>query len=278
MANIEFIIALVILSFLTYIAMRTPSHDRVWANDQKILPSVSTYGEFVTMHNVRQARYRSVQDYDVTYTNTTFRMGDITKVWLLIEPFGNYYPFSFRAAHVLLSFETKHGEHIAISPEIRKKGDETFRPIRTLLPNYEFMYVVADERDVVQLRTTHRKDDVFLYPLNLPPKQTQKLLQRLIEDINILFRHPRFFNTLFRNCTITTLNHLRAVGAMLPRWHISYLFPAHLDALLHQKGLIATKLPLEKARSFFYVTDKAQACGDAQDFSQKIRPPQQKSA
>lgn len=278
MANIEFIIALVILSFLTYVAMRTPSHDRVWSKDQEVLPSVSTYGEHITVHNVRQARYRSVDDYDVEYANWTFSLSDIKGVWLLIEPFGNFSIFGLKPAHVLLSFELKNGNFLSVSPEIRKKKGDVFSPIKSFFRSYEIMYVLADEQDVVALRTNHRKDDVRLYPLALPKKRVQQLFQNITHKVNDINAKAAFFNTAVHSCVTNVVTHLRDVNIPLPRYHLLYLLPGTLDGLLFKNKLIATKLPLEKARSFFYVTDKAQACGDAPDFSQKIRLSQQKSA
>ena len=47
---------------------------------------------------------------------------------------------------------------MAVSVEIRKEKGESFSPWRGLLREYELMYVVGDERDVIRLRTNYRRD------------------------------------------------------------------------------------------------------------------------
>ena len=272
-AMFPFLITLSILGALVAItfAVREPSHNRNWADDQKVLPSVSIYGEYVTVHDIRTARYSTVTDYDVSYTDKTFKRDDVVRTWMLIEPFGKRYPFSLRASHVLLSFELANGEFISVSPEIRKKGGERFVPLKTFLPFYEFMYVIADERDVVQLRSNYRQDDVYLYPLRLSKEQTQKMFFEIVERVNKLHAHPIFFNTLFNSCATTTTKLLREAGAVLPTWNHLYLFPGNLDSLLYAKNLIDTDLSLKEARKKFYVTDIANKVGDTENFSHLIR-------
>lgn len=271
MQNIEFIIAVVILSFLTFVAMRTPSHNRKWSEDQAVLPSVSTYGDHVTVHNVRQARYRSVDDYDVAYANWTFSFKDIEKVWVGIEPFGRWSFLGLRPAHVFLSFQLKNGEYIAVSPEIRKKKGDRFSPWKGFIRSYEIMYVVADERDVVQLRTNHRKDEVRMYPLTLPKEKVQRLFKNIAAKVNDIHAKATFFNTALHSCTTNIAQHLRSIGIKLPKLHLLYLLPGTIDSIFHEHGLLDTKLALQKARSRFFVTERAQKCGDVEDFSQRIR-------
>jgi hypothetical protein len=271
MQNIEFGIALIILSFLTFSAMRTPSHNRRWSKDQEVLPSISTYGEHLTIHNVRQARYRSVDDYDVAYTNWTFSLTDIEKVWIGIEPFGGWSIFGLRPAHVFLSFQLKNGEYIVISPEIRKKKGDTFSPWRGFIRGYEIMYVVADERDIIQLRTSHRKNEVRLYPLTLPRDTVQSLFRSIVLKINNIHKKAVFFNTLLHSCTTNIAQHFRNAGIELPKMHILYLLPGTIDSVFHARGLIDTKLELKNARAHFCITTKAQKCAGVKNFSQCIR-------
>ena len=68
-------------------------------------------------------------------------------------------------AHTFLSFGFEDGEQVCVSVEIRRERGESFAPLRALYRQYELLYVVADERDVLLLRTNHRKGGrVFLFP------------------------------------------------------------------------------------------------------------------
>ena len=259
---------------LIYYYSRKPSHARTWNRDQVILPAISTYGPLVTIHNIRNIRYQSEDEYDVNYYDKTFKLSDVVAAWFIIEPFGPKLPFGLQAAHTFISFELRSSEFISISVEIRKKKNDTFSSIgalKGLFRTFEIMYVIADERDVIQLRTTHRKDVVRLYPLNLTSTAVQDIFVSFALEINQLYQSAAFFHTLFENCTTVALRHMRRGGATLPAWHISYLFPENLDALLYSHSLIATSLPLEEARERFFITEKAQQCGDTDEFSACIR-------
>ncbi len=239
-----------------------------------VLPAISTYGPLVTVHNVRNIRYQSEDEYDIRYYDKTFKLQDVVAAWFIIEPFGPKLPFGLQAAHTFISFELSGGEYISISVEIRKKvGDQfsTMGAIRGLFKYFELMYVVADERDVIQLRTTHRKDEVRLYPLALEAKTVQEIFLSFAHDINALYEKPAFFHTLLENCTTVGVRHLRRSGITLPRWNISYVFPEHIDTLLYARNLIATSLPFAEARVHYSITEKAQQCGDSDQFSQCIR-------
>ena len=260
--------------FLASYFTRKPSHDRDWTPDQKVLPSISTYGNVVTVHNIRNATYKNVDTYTVDYYSKTFKRTDIQKLWLALEPFGPELPFGLQAAHVFVSFELLDGSFVSISVEIRKKKGDYFtnrRAINGILRYYELMYVVADEKDVIQLRTNHRKDDVFLYPLRVDEEIVQNIFFAFAEEINELLEKPSFFHTITDNCTTILIRNLRKNGISFPRWHISYLFPSFIDALFYKRNLIDTTLSKEEARNFFHITEKAQNHNGSPHFSNDIR-------
>ncbi|MDP2650372.1 MAG: DUF4105 domain-containing protein, partial [bacterium] len=241
-----------------YYFKRTPSHERNWTPDQNVLPAVSTYGNLVTIHDMRAARYRSADDYDTVYRNKTFKTEDIETLWLMIEPFGAWVPFGLLAAHTLLSFGLKDGTYVAISPEIRKKDGDYFSPWPGLARQYEFMYVLADEEDVIKLRTNFRKDIVRLYPLCVSKKTARCVFESIAKDVNVLYERPRFFHTAWHNCATTITKHLRAAGVALPLYHPLYVFPGTLDEVFHARGLIDATVPLNEAREKYFITEKAQ--------------------
>jgi len=263
-----------VLALLIFFLFRKPSNQRNWSSDQEILPSISTYGDLVTLHNVRNARYKSTDDYKLQYYNKTFRVSELEKVWLVKEPFGPHLPFKLRAAHVLVSFELSDSSFFSISVEIRKKKGDRFSSIgalKGLFRQFELMYVIADERDVIQLRTNYRKDDVYLYPLRITKETVRDIFSAFQNEVNDLIEHPSFFHTALHNCTTVLIRNLRRNGIALPSWNISYAFPNNIDTLLFSHNVIDTTLSLEEARAHFYITEKAQAADGAEDFSKRIR-------
>jgi hypothetical protein len=220
---------------------------------------------------MRCARYSGVDDYDVYHFDKTFSLNDIETLWLVIEPFGAWIPFGLRAAHMLLSFGLKDGTLVAVSPEIRKKSGDHFSPWPGFVQQYEFMYVLADEEDVVKLRTTFRKDVVRLYPMRVSKETARRVFVSVAKDVNTLYEHPRFFHTAFHNCATVIVRHLRTAGISLPTWHMLYIFPGTLDEVFHTRCLIDTELPLTRAREKYFVTERAQKIQEGENFSKRIR-------
>ena len=62
----------------------------------------------------------------------------------------------------MLSFGFEDGTYLAVSVEVRLEEDESYSPVGGLMRQFEIMYVVADERDVIRLRTRHRDADVLV--------------------------------------------------------------------------------------------------------------------
>jgi len=48
--------------------------------------------------------------------------------------------------------------------------------VRGFFRQYELYYVVADERDVISVRASHRGEQVSLYRLSVPPDVARQLL------------------------------------------------------------------------------------------------------
>ena len=70
-------------------------------------------------------------------------------------------------AHTMLSFGFEDGAPVCFSIETRNEIGEEYSALRGLFKNYELVYAGGDERDLVGLRTTHRKgEDVRLYRLH----------------------------------------------------------------------------------------------------------------
>ena len=116
------------------------------------------------------------------------------------------------------------------------------------------MYVIADERDVITLRSNFRKDDVFLYPIRTTPERRRQMLVEMLQRANRLAEHPEFYNTLTNTCTTNIVRHVNTISAGRVPWSYKVLLPACSDELAYDLGLIETTLSLGEARRRFRST------------------------
>ena len=66
-----------------------PSNDRDWAADQAVLPTAEFHGRQATVRNIRNIRYRTIDDFDVHYYDRTFDLDRITSVDFIVVPFND---------------------------------------------------------------------------------------------------------------------------------------------------------------------------------------------
>lgn len=257
-----------IICFIAALFHRTirPSNDRVWSDDQRTLSSATIRDTEVTLHNVRNFAYTSTTSFTPSYYDKKVRLDELISLDYIVEPFGN-----IGAAHTFLSFGFSDGSHIAISVEIRKEIGEAFSPWRGLLRQYELMYVIADERDVVKLRTNYRKDIVYLYPTTAKPEHIRSLFIDMLTRANTLREKPEFYNTITNNCTTNIAAHINTIVPNKVSWDYRLLFPENSDVLAQKLGLIAEGMTIKTARKRYQINEKAERFADDPDFSKRIR-------
>ena len=247
-----------------------PSNDRNWSPDQKVLSYVGFNGSLVDIYNIRNNTYRSTSDFDVHHYNKTFDLDKIKKVYYVVEPFTGIKG----SAHTFFTFEFEDNEFVAISVEIRKEVGEAFSGTKGLFKQYEIMYVIGDEMDLIKLRTNYRKDKVYLYPVKAAPEMVRMLFVDMLIRVNELYSSPEFYNTLTNTCTINQMNLVNEIYPGTIPFNYKILLPEYSDTLAYQLGLIDTNLTFEHAREKFKINDGADACGDCADFSLAIREQQ----
>jgi hypothetical protein len=244
-----------------------PSHDRDWTPDQVILPHAEINGNDSTIYYIRNFRYTSTTEYISQYYNKIFHLNSLKKVWYILVPI----PGLPGSAHNFLSFEFENNQFLAISIEIRKKKGDFFNPFKGILNYFELMYVVADEEDVIKLRTHHRNNDVYIYPLRLDHSTQQSLFIDMVQRVNNLKDKPEFYNTLTNSCASNIRKHINNVSSHKIPWSLKMIFPGFSDALLYDLGLIDTTLPFEEAQKAFHSSKRALEHTNDPLFSVKIR-------
>lgn len=263
-------LAAALLPFACVQITERPSNQRDWSPDQAVLARAEFDGERVTVRNVRNFEYRSVHEYAVRYETRSYDLSKLDSMWFMVERFGPHDEMTPAIAHTLLSFGFG-GEYVAVSVEIRKERGESYSPWKGLLRQYELMYVVADERDVIGLRTNHRRDTVYLYPVRAPVEAMRRAFVEMLQRANQLAEAPEFYNTLTSTCTTNLVRHVNTIAP--GRIPLSYkvILPAYSDSLAYDLGLIPNGQPLEQVRAAHRIDALAQELGVRADFSRALR-------
>ncbi len=261
------LLVLLVLAYLVLVLPLRPSNDRDWSPDQARLASAHIEGDTVLIENVRNVHYRSTSDFDVHWEQRRFNLRELESVWFVVEPFADWRG----PAHTLLSFGFGDGRYVAISAEIRKEKGESFSPWRGLLRQYELIYVIGDEHDLIGLRANHRNDDVYLYPMRSSREQMRALFVSMLDRTNQLAREPEFYNTISNTCTSNIVDHIELIAPGSIPFSYKTLLPAYADDLAYDLGLIDTDLPRESYRAAHRINDLARRHAGSQAFSEQIR-------
>jgi hypothetical protein len=243
-----------------------PSQDRDWQPDVAVLPSAEFEGDRVTIRNIRNNDYRTATDYTVRHYDKTFDLSKLQTADLFISFWGSPY-----IAHTIMSFGFGNDAYVAISIETRKTKDEEYSAIKGFFKQYELIYIVSDERDVVRLRTNYRGEGVYLYRLNARPALVRDVLRDYLTTINNLQKRPEWYNALTHNCTTAIRGHVvpYTIVRSWPSWKL--LVNGYLDGRLYEIGAVDRSLSFPDLKARSHINARAQAAGDTPAFSKNIR-------
>ena len=244
-----------------------PTNEGPWSPDQAVLPWAEFHDNQVTVHNIRNSYYRTVDDYTVRLYNKTFDLRKLTSVDFIVVPFND----NPSIAHAMLSFGFEDKDYLVSSVEIRKRAGQSYSAVTGFFNQYTLMYVLADERDVhVEgddrlpaggVRLSHeghaqagpgdvRRRDAAGEQAGPRAGVLQHAHQQL--------HHERPHH----------VNHLIPDGVP---YDYRVLLPGHSDELAYDLGLIEAKGSFEETRAAAKVNFKAYLYRDDPDFSRKIR-------
>jgi hypothetical protein len=263
--DMQLVAAALFLGVVAWWIAISPSHDRSWRPEVAVMPRATIDGDRVRVTGVRNFDYRSRNDFTVRYEE---------REWLLSKLTGLDFYVSYWAeglvGHTFLSFIFDNAPPLSISIETRPEVGEGFAPVASLFKQFELIYVVADERDLVGVRTNHRNETVYLYRLNSSADDARRLLMVYLERINELADWPEYYHLLSNSCTINIVRYANAAGRE-GRFDIRHLFNGLVDSYLYHSGRIDTTLPFDELRRRSLINGAAQAADGAPDFSQRIR-------
>ena len=255
-------------AILVVLFLRIPaSNDRDWQSEVANLPYATINGDVITIHNVRNFNYRTETDFDPRWETRSYNLskldsGDIIAVYWAGKAI----------AHVMVSFGFEGKDYLTVSIETRKEKGESYSTLAGFFRQYELYYVVADERDVVRVRTTYRQpqEDVYIYRVNGPLRNLRRVFLDYLKSMNDLRERPSYYNTLTTNCTTSILFHTRMNPESPPMsWKV--LLSGYVPDYLYELGRLDTTRPFGELEKISRVNERAHAAGADSAFSRRIR-------
>jgi hypothetical protein len=247
------------------------SNFRDWTPEQAVVPTAEVRGNSVTIHNVRNCRYFANDVYLVDYYDKKFNLNAVRSVDFIVAPFSN----SPSLAHTMLSFRILgsdgKSDYLALSVETRKERTETYNAVKGSARQYELIYVLADERDVIQYRTNFSGQDVYVYQTTATPDASRMLLVDVLNRVNKLAKEPEFYDTLTNNCTTNIVSHINRIRPNRVMTDLRVLLPGYSDELAYDQGLLVRRGSFAETKQRAYVNPLAHRYAGREDFSELIR-------
>src|SRR5437773_2095169 len=208
-----------------------PSNNRAWQPDVAQTAWAEINGDEVTVHNVRNCDYRTETDFTTRWETRTVRLSQITGMDVAINYWGSPW-----ISHPIVSFQFADALPLCFSIETRRTIGQKYSALAGLYRQYTLIYIVADERDVIRLRTNYRREEVYLYRTLASPAQARERFLEYIKAMNMLHQHPRWYNEVTANCT-TSIRTQRSVNERAP-WDWRMLINGEADELLYELYVI----------------------------------------
>ena len=245
-----------------------PSSDRRWQADVARTAWAEIEGDKVTIYNVRNVDYRTETDYTARWEKRIYDLRDLRGADIFLTFWGSPW-----IAHPIVSFQFGDNDHIAFSVETRKEMGEDYSAFRGFFRQYELIYIVADERDVIRLRTNYRTgEEVYLYRTKASPETAREIFLDYLVTVNELNDEPAFYNAITSNCTTNIRVHTKAaIGDKVAPWDWRLLLNGKSDEFAYQYGKLVGNLPFDELKRQAHINDAARAADQSPSFSTLVR-------
>jgi len=255
--------ALIILNI--YYLLTKPTNQGPWQTHYEKTATVEIDDRIATIYNFRRARYfESGATKAISWSQRKVNLDELQSVWYGISVFS-----SPGLAHTFLSFDFGDKDPVVISVEARMRPEQQYSPLKGTLDKYHLIYVIADERDVIGVRTHKRPDEVYFMPIKTDKKRRQKLFVDMINRANSLDNQPEFYNTFTSNCTNSIMRETK-----IPAWQYyldpRILLPGFSDRIAYQYGVLDQNYSREVLREASHIKTDSLTDEDP-NFYQKIR-------
>lgn len=252
------------------LAGKSPRTDRPWVPQHAVMTHADMRGDSVFLTRMRNFAYTSEERFTPAYVDRAYDLAKLESVWFIVTPFSTHWR---GPAHTFVSFGFADSQYVAISVEARREPGETYGPLTGLFKQFELIYVIGDERDLIGSRAAFGDYDVYLYPIRTSRERIRALFLEMLERSNALATRPEFYNTVTNNCTSNVVDHVNHIAPRRVPHGIKTILPGYADDVAYSLGLIDNSVSLDEARRVYRVNDRARRFVNAPDFSRRIRAP-----
>lgn len=264
-------LALSVVAFLivvTWWLTLKPSANRDWQADNAHQGWADVQGDLVTIHDFRYCNYRTEEDYTCSWETRTYHLSNLKYLDIFITWWGSPW-----IAHPILSFDFGDEGHVAMSIETRDVLGQSYSAVRGFYRQYELIYLAADERDIIRLRTNFRKDEeVYIFRLAAQPEQARGLFLQYLDRMNQLHAKPEWYNAIDNNCTTNIAVSNAASRDQKTKWDWRILLNGKGDEMLYQNGQLVTGgLTLPELKAQAHINAAGRAADNDPNWSTLIR-------
>jgi hypothetical protein len=250
-----------------YFGFVTPNPNQDWIEKHARMPHVEVVGEKVHVGNVRNFTWRTPTDFTPAYEDRVYDLRAISSMYFALSPIFDLEP----VAHVWVSFGFSDGQHVAISVEARGVNGRPFGLFPSMFRQFQLIYVIGDERDVVGMRAIARQTAVRFYPARTTKERMRALFLDMVERAHTLEEHPEFYNLFANNCLNNVTYHIRRLGGRPLPSELRLLLTGFSDRYAYDYGFIDTDLPFEQAREAYRIDEWMRSTPLDEGFSKRLR-------
>jgi hypothetical protein len=215
-----------------------PRTDRKWKPEYSRQPTASVFGDEVIVKDLRDFDWRTEREAVERWIEKRVHLSSLRGLDIFVSHWGNPW-----IAHALLSFDFGDEGRLAASIETRQEVGEGYSAIRGFFRQYEIIYMLAEEGDVIRLRTDVRSDEtVQLYRTKMTPEDSRSLFLAYLGWMNENAKRADWYNALTNHCTTPYSNWMleHRIGGF-SRWDWRLTLNGKGDEMLYELGLLETR-------------------------------------
>jgi hypothetical protein len=218
-----------------YPHIKTPSLNRNWSEESKILPDITIEENTISVKNIRDWRYEKDKVISKNYFDDEFDLNKIKKTYLLFNPFSDWEAIG----HFFFVFEFEDNKTVSVSIEARREKDEEYKFVKGMMNNYELWYAYGSIEDFLGRRAIYQDQELYMYPLLISEEYSKLLFADLAMVTEKLETEPRFYNTISSNCTNLLADSANRIKKGSIPYHYSRILVGYADNQLYDLNLIS---------------------------------------